>query len=445
MSTFGTDKQTLDDLNILPNSKTDLSIFEYYNFTQSKTGSDRLQAFFEKPLKELNGINYRLSTIKFLRDQKIKFQVSNQDLDFIEYYIHQNTSYLLDNFYHASTAKIKDLFKPANEYYIIQKGQESLRILLINLKSFIEKIESIELPEFFVELKKKLKTLLFALDEKRFLKSKSGLFAYTQINHFDFLIRSKYKEDVKNLLEYIYHLDAYQSVAEASFKYGLGFPQFIESDEPHLNIKGLFHPFIEKPVANDFQLSEAKNLCFVSGANMAGKSTFLKSMACSVYLAHLGFPVPASFIELSLFNGLFTTINLSDNLSKGYSHYYSEVKRVKDIALNLKKNRKALVIFDELFRGTNVKDAYDGTLMVSEGFTKIKQSLFFISTHIVEVAEALKSSDCIDFKCFESSLDDEVPIYDYKLKPGVSAERLGLSIIKNEKIMDVIDEILVTQ
>ena len=85
---------------------------------------------------------------------------------------------------------------------------------------------------------------------------------------------------------------------------------------------------------------------------MAGKSTYMKAFGVAVYLAHCGFPVPASRMELSPFRGLFTTINLSDNLSLGYSHYYNEVARVKYVVEQVRDLEDVVVVFDELFRGT---------------------------------------------------------------------------------------------
>lgn len=441
MTKFGIDQQTIDDLNIFPQLNSDLSIFEYYNYTQTKGGSDVLQTIIAKPMNDLMAINSRLSVIKHMVDRRLKLRIVDQDLDFISYYLKQNTDVLIDNFYYASKAKFKDYLKPTNDYYIINKGLESIRNHILNLNYLLKDMVGEETPIFFVGLKEELRILLNALGADRFLKPKGGAFSFMQVSHFDHLIRSQHLEKIKALVESTYLLDAYCSIAEATKAHGLGFPQFSEADEPQLKLTAFFHPFLKHPVKNDFQIEDHKNLCFVSGANMAGKSTFLKSVALSVYLAHLGFPVPAQTMELSLFNGLYTTINLSDNLSKGYSHYYSEVKRVKEIALNIKEKKKVLIIFDELFRGTNVKDAFDGTLMVSEGFTKIKASLFFISTHIVEVAEALKSSNEIDFLCFESTLKQNIPTYNYKLKAGISTERLGLSIIKNENIMEILHDI----
>jgi DNA mismatch repair protein MutS len=206
-----------------------------------------------------------------------------------------------------------------------------------------------------------------------------------------------------------------------------------------------FHPFTDSPVPNSFSFSNTSGLCFVTGPNMSGKSTFLKTMGLLVYLAHAGFPVPAKHFRTSISDGLFTTINLTDNLNLGYSHFYSEVKRVKDIVIRINSKKNLFIIFDELFRGTNVKDAYDASLMIISALARIRNNLFFISTHILEVAENIENKETILFRCFESDLIGEQPVYDYRLKEGISGERIGLLIIKNEKIPEILEEIVRNQ
>jgi DNA mismatch repair ATPase MutS len=178
---------------------------------------------------------------------------------------------------------------------------------------------------------------------------------------------------------------------------------------------------------------------------MAGKSTFLKSIGIAVYLAHTGFPVPAGYMETTVFNGLVTTINLSDDINRGYSHYYSEVKRVKDTALKILEKNNILVIFDELFRGTNVKDAYEATLEVINALSKIRDCLFLVSTHITEIADKFEDDGSIRYNYFDSHLQNDEPVYDYKLKKGISSERLGMKIIQNEKIIDILKQAIERQ
>lgn len=174
---------------------------------------------------------------------------------------------------------------------------------------------------------------------------------------------------------------------------------------------------------------------------MAGKSTFMKAVGLAVYLAHLGFPVPAEKMRTTVYNGMISTINLSDNINLGYSHFYTEVSRVKEAVLKIKERGRMFVIFDELFRGTNVKDAFDASLLIIESFSKIPGSSFFISTHITEIAEELKNDENILFRYLDSELVDGSPIYSYKLLTGVSHERLGMLILKNENIIEILNSI----
>ena len=172
---------------------------------------------------------------------------------------------------------------------------------------------------------------------------------------------------------------------------------------------------------------------------MAGKSTFLKSVGIAIYLAHLGFPIPTSEAHISIFHGLVTTINLSDNLGLGHSHYFAEVKRVKEVAHLLAEDQPLLVIFDELFRGTNVKDAYDASKGVISAFARLPQSAFLVSTHIIEVADELRNYKTIQFQYFDMNWLGNEPQYNYCLKDGVSTERLGMHIIKQEGILKILE------
>lgn len=173
---------------------------------------------------------------------------------------------------------------------------------------------------------------------------------------------------------------------------------------------------------------------------MAGKSTFMKSFSIALFLAHVGFPVPAEEMEFSVRNGMFTTINLPDNLSMGYSHFYAEVLRVKKVAQQLCQTKNLVVIFDELFRGTNVKDAYDATLAVTEAFSEIPDCLFVISTHIIEVGQVLQECcDNIRFVYLPTKMEGSVPVYTYQLAEGITNDRHGMIIINNERIIEIIN------
>lgn len=438
---FDTDRQTLSDLNIFPKERGIKSVFDYYNQTQTKGGKDLLLSIMSVPLNDLSEINNRISTIKFLHDNNLYCELDSKDLDAIEYYLKLDKAILKDHIIDSLYNYFSDRIKPSNEYYLISRGLKCLYIHVRNLIDFFENDDIPELSGFLEEFKSEVNRIKYHPDFKSFINKDRKKLNFRQINRFDYLIRKSEKETISKILEFTYIFDCYISLANIAKEKKLGFPTLIETSNPKMKIEGFFHPLIENPVNNDIEFNENENLCFVSGANMAGKSTFLKSIGLCVYLSHIGFPVPAKTLRTPLFHGLYTTINIPDNISKGYSHYYSEVKRVKDITLLIKDRKRVLVIFDELFRGTNVKDAFDATLLITQGFTRIKHSIFFISTHIVEVGKELEKSDSICFKCFESKLNGEQPIYNYKLKNGISSERLGLTILKNERIIELIDEI----
>ena len=102
--------------------------------------------------------------------------------------------------------------------------------------------------------------------------------------------------------------------------------------------------------------------------------------------------------------------------------------------------KRLLLMFDELFKGTNVKDAYDGTLAVTDGFAGYRECLFIISTHIIEVAEALKAHNNIRFVYMPTIMDGAHPRYTYKLQEGITEDRQGMMIIRNEGILELLNK-----
>jgi len=253
---------------------------------------------------------------------------------------------------------------------------------------------------------------------------------------FDYIFRFLEHSKLKELLRIVYQIDALYAVGVTAAKLRLVFPEL--SEDKAIEITGLQHLFLKNGVANDVKISAEKNIFFITGANMAGKSTFLKAFGVAIYLAHIGFPVPAASMRTGVFNGILSTINISDDLSKGYSHFYSEVLRVKNVAEEINRTQHMVVIFDELFRGTNVKDAYDASLAVIAAFSKVKGSVFLLSSHILELTDQLAKLENICFGYFQTSIEGKTPIYSYRLHEGVTEERLGMLIIENERIVEII-------
>lgn len=446
---FEIDKQTLRDIDLLDHGRPGL-VFAIFNNVKTSGGLDRLDKMLRTPMQDIELLEARRDSIRFFVENSIPFPFGKQQLDAVERYLSSGIAELEKNTLHAFLYEVRNKLNPTANYYSITTGiKVTIGAIwdLFKLVSGFRQTSHIGLPgsapHYLSDLSHQIQEIISSseISENLFSPAESKLSA-VNMARCDHFFRRDGKGRLRMLLDCIYELDVFQSVAIATRKHNLSFPQYIASNDSKIQVQGLFHPLLTNPVSNDFNMKRNANLCFITGANMSGKSTFLKSFGLTVYLAHLGFPVPAQKMETTIFNGLITTINLSDNINRGYSHFYSEVKRVKETTLKIKEKKKIVVIFDELFRGTNVKDASDASLLITSAFSRIKNSLFLISTHIVEIADELKKHDNIFFACFDSTLEGETPTYSYTLKPGISRERVGMLIIRNERIVELLDEVL---
>jgi DNA mismatch repair ATPase MutS len=203
----------------------------------------------------------------------------------------------------------------------------------------------------------------------------------------------------------------------------------------------LYHILLPAPTPYDVHLSPESNFLFLTGANMAGKSTLIKSVGSAVFLAHVGMGVPAQQMKLTLFDGLLSNINVEDNIAKGESYFFNEVQRVKNTVQKINDGKKWLVLIDELFKGTNVQDAMKCSLTVIKGLIRIKNSLFILSTHLYEIGEELKQYPNISFRYFETNVTDDQLEFSYQLKEGISNDRIGYVILKREKVVEMLEKL----
>ena len=440
MVEFELDKQTIKDLEIFVDSRSLNSISSYYNQTKTFGGRMFLFQLMKHPITDIAELRQRTELIRFLSETGFELKINSGQFEFIEHYQRLNIAPLRNNFVDAFVQNLSYKINPSNNYYIIKSGVQQLTYLFIQLKEKFEGLDETEIPEKLDTFRRYISDVIYK-PEFQVLYSKKLKITNAKLNKLDNLFRKKYKNELSEVLKLVYMLDAFTSISKVAKQNNLAFPVYSDSNTQSLFIENFYHPLLNNAVPYSIEISESTNLCFLTGPNMAGKSTFLKSVGLSIYLAHIGFPVPATKMITTIYHGIVTTINLSDDLNRGYSHFYSEVSRIKETALKLKEKEKLFVIFDELFRGTNVKDAFDASLLIIKSFANISDSTFFISTHITEVAEKINNLSNIDFKYFDSKLVDNVPTYDYKLEKGISYERLGLYILKNENIIEILESI----
>jgi DNA mismatch repair ATPase MutS len=254
-------------------------------------------------------------------------------------------------------------------------------------------------------------------------------------------LRTLFKRSILELIEIFCKLDAFMSMAIACKKYAFEFPTIEESAQPFVHATGLYHLLLPIPVAYDISLNKTENFVFLTGANMGGKSTYIKAIGLGVYLAHIGMGVPAKSMHLSLFDGLLSNIQVEDNIFKGQSYFYNEVQRIKKTIEKISDGKNWLILIDELFKGTNIQDAMKCSTAVIEGLIKMKHSLFVLSTHLYEIGDALKQYPNIQFRYFETIMTEEKIEFSYQIKEGISNDRIGYLILKKEGVTKLLENL----
>jgi len=437
---FIADKQTLDDLNLLGKYKSN-AIFGLFNKVYTEGGEKLLEQMFRQPLTDAQAINHRSMTIRWFGEKAAKFPFDKEEFTVMENYLGMGVAGgRVTAGLNTLRKKFMNFIGLDKEYPILVTGLYTTIALLNRLNDFLSLLEEGIWENPFRNELRSVKKILSSPKLDWLAKHRGNTqLPLLKIVAYDNTLRLTLKEELAGILQVIYRVDVYIAVSAVARTKGFSYALALPKSDHCINIRDCRHPGIEKAVANSVNLRSDSNVLFLTGANMAGKSTFMKSFSIALYLAHMGFPVAASVMEFSVRDGIYTSINVPDNLQLGYSHFYAEVRRVKTVANDVAAGKNLLVIFDELFKGTNVKDAYDATLAVTEAFSEYHNCIFIISTHIIEVADAL-GAKCPNllFVYFPTVMDGSIPRYTYQLQKGVTSDRHGMMIIENEGILTML-------
>jgi len=428
---FITDKQTIDDLNVFSKSGSD-SIYHIFNKTFTQGGATLLEEMFRNPLSDHQAINERVSILRYFQESKTEFPLQGNRFEEAERYL-SNTD---------PRSRLSNQGFSMADFNAAGQSVTALMEILQGLKKFMLDMEPKVRDNPYG---KQVSTVLALLNTKEleliFKDHGKGKISSGKIVEYDNILRFQQRGLLEKILQQIYHLDVCISIARVATERGFVFARALQRNENRLWVKGVYHPLLSHAIPNTLEMNPDGNIVFLTGANMAGKSTFMKSLGISVYLAHLGFPVAAAAMEFSVCDGMYTTINLPDNLAMGASHFYAEVLRVKKVAIELGAGKNLFVIFDELFRGTNVKDAYEGTIAIMEAFAAKPYSLFVVSTHIMEAGEVLKNRcSNMSFRYLPTRMEQGKPVYTYTLTEGITDDRHGMIIVNNEGVIDLIKD-----
>ena len=435
------DKTTLKDLNIF-NNEDDFSIFSKINFTKTSNGQEKLKINLATPLKNIDAINGIQETLKSITCcfNQWPDEISNGTIIVIErfYEATVNTIPAVVSNYNARIYKLINSYDFSLIKYSVTHCFDLIKGLMKTIELLLDEHTSLPLKNILLDIES-----IINKDEFQIIRQHNNIKHLTnkEILQLGSFLRYKFKPLMSQLLQMHATIDAWYGMAKSVVENNLIFPEFIESSEPYIKATGLYHILLSDPVPYDLLLNKETNFQFLTGANMAGKSTYIKSVGSAVFLAHTGMGVPVKSMELSVFDGMLSNINVMDDITKGESYFFNEVQRIKATINKISDGRKWLILIDELFKGTNVEDAMKCSSIVIEGLLKIKNSIFILSTHLYEISEALKVHPNIRFNYFETTVINDQFSFSYQLKNGVSNDRLGYLILKKEGVITMLDNL----
>jgi DNA mismatch repair protein MutS len=438
--TLELDSHTLKDLEVFQAEGSGSSLFDLYNFTKTQGGAQILRHRMENPFADAHSIRQTQISISYIRKhrevfRKLGFWITGR----VERYQRDPLMFVLQHnrvaFMFACT--MLKLFD-GHHYHRIFRGVQFTCLLVNSLREFLEFLESHppdgELSLLVEDIKRILNRPRFQEVPEHELQGRK----YLKILRLDQSFRVYEKERVQELMQLSYEIDALFSLADAGTRYKYIIPEILEG-RTRIQGNGLVHPQVENAIANELSLDQEKRLLFLTGPNMAGKTTYLRAISTALYLGHLGMGVPAKNFAFTPVDKLFSSISISDNVHTGTSYFLAEVLRIKAISSAVAEGLKVIAIMDEPFKGTNVKDALEASLAVIERLESKNDCLFLFSSHLIEL-DAEFSAEMGIAKChFEASESEGELTFDYQLHSGVSTQRLGMRVLKEQGVFALLD------
>lgn len=206
------------------------------------------------------------------------------------------------------------------------------------------------------------------------------------------------------------------------------FPEISAEDSGIVAVK-MGHPLLENSVCNDLSLDRDSGILLITGSNMSGKSTLLRTMGINLVLAYAGAPVCAQRFSCPLLR-IYTCMRVRDDLGENISSFYAELLRIKEIVSASKTAGRIFFLLDEIFKGTNSQDRHAGAKILIRQLSKVG-AMGMVSTHDLELGDLERESNrrVRNYHFREYYKNDQIH-FDYKLRPGISTTRNAMYLIK---------------
>lgn len=244
---------------------------------------------------------------------------------------------------------------------------------------------------------------------------------------------------VPEWLDIFFELEALLSLANLGYlNPEYTFPEIVNDGNRNGQIifeaKAIGHPLIPsgQKISNDFSQTKIGELALITGSNMAGKSTFLKTLGINLCLAYAGGPVDAAELKCSLLR-IFTCIKINDSVTDGFSYFYTEVRRLKKLLgeLDVSDNEPIFFLIDEIFKGTNNRERLIGSRSYIRSLAN-RHGLGAISTHDLELVHLADEIKSITNYHFREEVENGKMAFDYKLRSGPCPTTNALKIMQLE-------------
>ncbi len=417
----------IQDLNIKK------EILPLFNYSLNKYTKEKILEILETPLTSKSDIIIRQNIIKgFTTNNKILKDYSYTVLYLNEVYLFLNDS------------KIEDLSQKKLKYKLLTSKKEKTRyvskfnqliLLFHRLQSnYFSRLDLKQFPEEYSSDIKRILLFLsyFELHKYEIIVREHRLKDKHVINLTEKINVLKSKEMISTFWEDLFLFEAFISISHGILKNNFTFPSF---NEKGIKLVEFYHPLIEKPVKNNF--ATTSNVVVLNGPNMSGKSTFLKAVGLCIYFGHLGLGIPALLGEIPFCNHFSIEINRKDDILNGYSHFMTEIMNLKNVIENASNGKKCFAVFDELFSGTNVEDAFEICKTTINGLSKYDSSYFLISTHIQGLKSVSKEQ--VSNYYIDCELINDRPTFTYKLKKGWSDIKVGRILFDKEGLNKLLE------
>ena len=434
------DAETREDLGLFGSDTNNGSLFDYCDQCRTEGGRKVLRRRMEAPWSSANRIQATQDAISFILKHREIFNPlpSNYVALNVERYI--TAAFPLLKQENSVEFVIAAYFFWVNDehfYSKIIRGVELTSRLLNSLRRFCDLTKEVT-P--LGELASLVEEMVALLEEPKLVELTGKIDArwVWQKLRLDQTYRMHERLNIIKLLQLTYELDALVSLADVTGEHNLVMP-CIGRGPVQIVATGLVHPALPKAVPNEVELNQERRVLFLTGPNMAGKTTYLRAITTALYMAHLGMGVPATRFHFVAVERLLTSISLRDDLHDGVSYFRAEALRVKAVAEAIAAGFRTVAIMDEPFKGTNVKDAFDASLEILKRFAGSTNCLFVVSSHLIELGEQLNKTANIDYRYFEADESKERLSFDFVLHNGVSSQRLGMRVLREEGVFELLD------